>query len=159
MAIITASDDAFLEVAQIGRVIARQLGLDEDLTEALCLAHDIGHPPFGHSGEDALQEALKDQGGWDHNAQALRTLMRLESPYCGHDGLNLTWELLEGLAKHNGPVRNPGWALQELDAAFPLDLGNGPALRRRSRRLPTTSPMTITTSTMGCARVSSRSIN
>lgn len=111
-----------LEVAQIGRVIARQLGLDEDLTEALCLAHDIGHPPFGHSGEDALQEALKEQGGWDHNAQALRTLMRLESPYCGHDGLNLTWELLEGLAKHNGPVRNPGWALRELDAAFPLDL-------------------------------------
>lgn len=112
-----------LEVAQIGRVIARQLGLNEDLTEALCLAHDIGHPPFGHSGEDALKEALKDHGGWDHNAQALRTLMRLDSPYCGHDGLNLTWELLEGLAKHNGPVSKPNWALAELDAAFPLDLG------------------------------------
>jgi dGTPase len=111
-----------LEVAQIGRVIARQLGLNEDLTEALCLAHDIGHPPFGHSGEDALQEALKDHGGWDHNAHALRVLMRLESPYCEHDGLNLTWELLEGLAKHNGPVTQPTWALAELDAAFPLDL-------------------------------------
>jgi dGTPase len=111
-----------LEVAQIGRVIARQLGLDEDLTEALCLAHDIGHPPFGHSGEDALDEALKDHGGWDHNANTLRTLMRLESPYCEHDGLNLTWECLEGLAKHNGPVTNPPWALAQIDAAFPLHL-------------------------------------
>ncbi|RVU06377.1 deoxyguanosinetriphosphate triphosphohydrolase [Novosphingobium umbonatum] len=112
-----------LEVAQIGRVIARSLGLDEDLTEALCLAHDIGHPPFGHSGEDALDEALAGQGGWDHNAHTLRTLMVLESPYCEHDGLNLSWELLEGLAKHNGPVRDPNWALAELDAAFALDLG------------------------------------
>jgi len=112
-----------LEVAQIGRVIARALGLDEDLTEAICLAHDIGHPPFGHSGEDALDAALRDAGGFDHNAHCLRVLMRLESPYCEHDGLNLTWELLEGLAKHNGPVLMPGWALAELDAAWPLDLG------------------------------------
>ena len=112
-----------LEVAQIGRVIARALGLDEDLTEALCLAHDIGHPPFGHSGEDALNEALAPHGGFDHNAHCLRVLMRLESPYCEHDGLNLTWELLEGLAKHNGPVLAPKWALAEMDAAFPLDLG------------------------------------
>ena len=111
-----------LEVAQIGRVIARALGLDEDLTEALCLAHDIGHPPFGHSGEDALAEALAAQGGWDHNAHCLRVLMLLESPYCEHDGLNLSWELLEGLAKHNGPVFTPPWALAELDAAFPLHL-------------------------------------
>lgn len=111
-----------LEVAQIGRVIARQLGLDEDLTEALCLAHDIGHPPFGHSGEDALAEALAGQGGWDHNAHTLRVLMRLESPYCEHNGLNLTWETLEGLAKHNGPVMEPGWALAELDAAYALNL-------------------------------------
>ena len=111
-----------LEVAQIGRVIARALGLDEDLTEALCLAHDIGHPPFGHSGEDALAEALAPHGGWDHNAHCLRVLMLLESPYCEHDGLNLTWELLEGLAKHNGPVETPPWALAELDAAFPLHL-------------------------------------
>ena len=112
-----------LEVAQIGRVIARALGLDEDLTEAICLAHDIGHPPFGHSGEDALDAALRPHGGFDHNAHCLRVLMRLESPYCEHDGLNLSWELLEGLAKHNGPVRAPGWALAELDAAWPLDLG------------------------------------
>ena len=111
-----------LEVAQIGRVIARTLGLDEDLTEALCLAHDIGHPPFGHAGEDALEEAMAPHGGFDHNANTLRVLMRMESPYCGHEGLNLTWELLEGLAKHNGPVLSPPWALAELDAAFPLHL-------------------------------------
>ena len=112
-----------LEVAQIGRVIARTLGLDEDLTEALCLAHDIGHPPFGHAGEEALNAALAPHGGWDHNAHCLRTLMRLETPYCEFDGLNLTWELLEGLAKHNGPVTAPNWALAELDRAWPLDLG------------------------------------
>ena len=117
-----------LEVAQIGRVIARALGLDEDLTEALCLAHDIGHPPFGHAGEDALNAALERHGGFDHNAQALRTLMRIESPYCEHDGLNLSWEVLEGLAKHNGPVGMVNWALAELDAAYPLDLKTWPSL-------------------------------
>jgi dGTPase len=117
-----------LEVAQIGRVIARALGLDEDLTEALCLAHDIGHPPFGHSGEDALDAALARHGGFDHNEHALRVLMRLDSPYCEHPGLNLSWELLEGLAKHNGPVNGPGWALAELDAAFPLELAGQPSL-------------------------------
>ena len=117
-----------LEVAQIGRVIARTLGLDEDLTEALCLAHDIGHPPFGHAGEKALSQAMEKHGGFDHNAQSLRTLMRLESPYCEHEGLNLTWELLEGLAKHNGPVQTPGWALAELDADFSLDLRKHPSL-------------------------------
>ncbi len=117
-----------LEVAQIGRVIARALGLDEDLTEALCLAHDIGHPPFGHSGEDALDAALAGHGGFDHNEHALRVLMRLDSPYCEHPGLNLSWELLEGLAKHNGPVGGPGWALAELDAMFPLELARQPSL-------------------------------
>ena len=117
-----------LEVAQIGRVIARALGLDEDLTEALCLAHDIGHPPFGHAGEEALAEALAPHGGFDHNAHCLRVPMRLESPYCEHDGLNLSWELLEGLAKHNGPVLRPNWALAELDAAFPLGLREWPCL-------------------------------
>ncbi len=117
-----------LEVAQIGRVIARALGLDEDLTEALCLAHDLGHPPFGHAGEDALQAALTDHGGFCHNAHALRTIMRLESPYPGHDGLNLTWDLLEGLAKHNGPVSEPSWALAELDADFAMELGQWPSL-------------------------------
>ena len=117
-----------LEVAQIGRVIARALGLDEDLTEALCLAHDIGHPPFGHPGEEALAAAMAARGGFDHNEQCLRTLMRLDSPYCGHPGLNLSWETLEGLAKHNGPVRHPRWALEELDAAFALDLARQPSL-------------------------------
>lgn len=117
-----------LEVAQIGRVVARALRLDEDLTEALCLAHDIGHPPFGHAGEEALSAAMERHGGFDHNAQTLRTLMRLESPYCEHDGLNLSWETLEGLAKHNGPVASSGWALAELDAAFPLELGRWPSL-------------------------------
>ncbi len=117
-----------LEVAQIARVIARALGLDEDLTEALALAHDIGHPPFGHAGEDALHAALQAHGGFDHNAHCLRTLARLESPYCEHDGLNLTWEMLEGLAKHNGPVSNPNWALAEIDAAYPLELTTWPSL-------------------------------
>ena len=111
-----------LEVAQIGRTIARALGLDEDLTEALCLAHDIGHPPFGHAGEDALEAAMSPYGGFDHNAQTLRTLSQLESPYPLWPGLNLSWELMEGLAKHNGPVQNPHWALAEVDAAFPLEL-------------------------------------
>lgn len=117
-----------LEVAQIGRVIARALGLDEDLTEALCLAHDLGHPPFGHAGEAALADAMMMHGGFCHNAQALRTVMRIECPYPEHDGLNLTWDLLEGLAKHNGPVTAPGWALAELDAAFPLRLDTWPSL-------------------------------
>lgn len=111
-----------IEVAQIGRVIARSLGLNEDLTEALCLAHDIGHPPFGHAGEDALKAALAGKGGFDHNGHTLRALMVLESPYPRWQGLNLSWETLEGLAKHNGPVRHPGWALAEADAAFPLEL-------------------------------------
>ncbi|MBX3594301.1 deoxyguanosinetriphosphate triphosphohydrolase [Sphingomonas sp.] len=111
-----------LEVAQIGRTIARALGLNEDLTEALCLAHDIGHPPFGHAGERALEEALAGQGGFDHNGNTLRALMTIDCPYPGWDGLNLSWETLEGLAKHNGPVARPGWALAAADAAFPLEL-------------------------------------
>ncbi|GGC22039.1 deoxyguanosinetriphosphate triphosphohydrolase-like protein [Novosphingobium marinum] len=117
-----------LEVAQIARVIARTLGLDEDLTEALALAHDIGHAPFGHAGEAALNDAMHRHGGFDHNAHCLRVLMRLESPYCEHDGLNLTWETLEGLAKHNGPVVRPNWALEALDASYPLELESWPSL-------------------------------
>lgn len=117
-----------LEVAQIARTIARALGLNEDLTEALALAHDIGHPPFGHAGEDALQAALAGQGGFDHNGHTLRALMMIDSPYPRWSGLNLTWETLEGLAKHNGPVVAPGWALAECDAAFPLDLARWPSL-------------------------------
>ncbi len=117
-----------LEVAQIGRTIARSLGLNEDLTEALCLAHDIGHPPFGHAGEDALEEALADFGGFDHNAQTIRTLTKLERPYPRWYGLNLTWEMLEGLAKHNGPVTEPTWALAEANAPMDLDLDSWPSL-------------------------------
>ncbi len=117
-----------LEVAQIGRTIARALGLDEDLTEALCLAHDIGHPPFGHAGEDALEAAMAPFGGFDHNAQTLRTLTTLESPYPLWPGLNLSWELLEGLAKHNGPVSEPTWALAELNTDFDLHLRHWPSL-------------------------------
>ncbi|WP_033922917.1 deoxyguanosinetriphosphate triphosphohydrolase [Sphingomonas sp. 37zxx] len=117
-----------LEVAQIGRVIARTLGLNEDLTEALCLAHDIGHPPFGHAGEDALGAALAGKGGFDHNGHTLRALMLLESPYPRWPGLNLGWETLEGLAKHNGPITNPGWALAQADSTFPLDLTRWPSL-------------------------------
>lgn len=117
-----------IEVAQIGRVLARAMDLDEDLTEALCLAHDLGHPPFGHAGEDALSDAMARHGGFDHNAQALRTIMRLESPYPEYDGLNLTWDLLEGLAKHNGPISAPNWALAQLDDAFSLRLGSWPSL-------------------------------
>ncbi len=117
-----------LEVAQIGRTIARALGLNEDLTEALCLAHDIGHPPFGHAGEAALTAALQGLGGFDHNGHTLRALMAIEAPYPRWQGLNLTWEMLEGLAKHNGPVVNPGWALAQADADFPLHLQDWPSL-------------------------------
>lgn len=93
-----------LEVAQVARSIARALGLDEDLAEALALAHDLGHPPFAHAGERALNACMKDQGGFDHNAQSLRVVTRLERRYAAFDGLNLTWEALEGIAKHNGPL-------------------------------------------------------
>jgi dGTPase len=117
-----------LEVAQIGRTIARALGLNEDLTEALCLAHDLGHPPFGHAGEDALDAALTDAGGFDHNAHALRIVTRLETPYPVFDGLNLSWEALEGLAKHNGPVAAPTWAMAEANAQYDLKLSSWPGL-------------------------------
>jgi dGTPase len=117
-----------LEVAQIARTMARALGLDEDLTEALALAHDIGHPPFGHAGEDALKSAMTDVGGFDHNAQTLRALILIDSPYPRWTGLNLSWEMLEGLAKHNGPVDAPGWAMAAADAAYPLDLGSHASL-------------------------------
>jgi dGTPase len=117
-----------LEVAQIGRTIARALGLDEDLTEALCLAHDIGHPPFGHAGEDALTDALAHAGGFDHNGHTLRVLTYLEAPYPRWRGLNLTWETLEGLAKHNGPVTRPGWEMAMVDQGYPLQLSSHASL-------------------------------
>lgn len=93
-----------LEVAQIARSIARSLGLNEDLAEALALAHDLGHTPFGHAGEFALKDCMKDFQGFDHNAQSLRIVTKLERRYATFDGLNLTWETLEGLVKHNGPL-------------------------------------------------------
>ncbi len=93
-----------IEVSQIARALARSLGLDEDLAEALALSHDLGHTPFGHTGEDALNECMRAFGGFDHNAQALTVVTRLEHRYANFDGLNLTWETLEGLVKHNGPL-------------------------------------------------------
>ena len=117
-----------LEVAQIGRTMARALGLNEDLTEALCLAHDLGHPPFGHAGEDALGAALACAGGFDHNAHTIRIITRLETPYPDFAGLNLSFEALEGLAKHNGPVAAPTWALSEANAEWDLELASWPGL-------------------------------
>jgi dGTPase len=99
-----------LEVAQIARSLARALGLDEDLAEACALGHDLGHPPFGHSGERALDRCLAEDGGFDHNAQTLSVVTRLERRYASFDGLNLTWETLEGLVKHNGPLIEPDGA-------------------------------------------------
>jgi len=93
-----------IEVSQIARALARSLGLDEDLAETLALSHDLGHTPFGHTGEDTLDECMAGFGGFDHNAQALRVVTRLERRYAAYDGLNLTWETLEGLVKHNGPL-------------------------------------------------------
>ena len=107
-----------LEVAQIARSIARSLHVDEDLAEALALAHDLGHPPFGHAGEDQLDDCMKDYEGFDHNAQALRIVTLLEQRYPNFDGLNLTWEMLEGLVKHNGPVLKAGESMEVLPVAF-----------------------------------------
>jgi dGTPase len=116
-----------IEVAQIARSIARALRLDEDLAEALALAHDLGHPPFGHAGETGLNRALADFGGFDHNAQSLRVVTLLEARYAGFDGLNLTWETLEGLVKHNGPIANPAGYVAAYDAIHPLDLTTQPS--------------------------------
>jgi dGTPase len=107
-----------IEVAQIARTLARALRLDEDLAEALALAHDLGHPPFGHAGERALQAAMAPYGGFDHNAQALRIVTSLEQRYALFDGLNLTWETLEGLVKHNGPLLAPGAGAETLADAI-----------------------------------------
>ncbi len=118
-----------LEVAQIARTIARALSLDEDLAEAVALAHDLGHTPFGHAGEDALNAEMAHFGGFSHNDQTLRILTRLERRYAEFDGLNLTWEALEGTVKHNGPLRGPGNerpvppTIAEYDRSHALDLG------------------------------------
>lgn len=112
-----------IEVAQVARTIAGALDLNTDLAEAVALAHDLGHPPFGHTGEDALARLMAPYGGFDHNAQALRIVTRLERHYAGFDGLNLTWEALEGIAKHNGPVVGPlPYALAEVNAQWDLEL-------------------------------------
>ncbi|WP_434612165.1 deoxyguanosinetriphosphate triphosphohydrolase [Tabrizicola sp. M-4] len=121
-----------IEVAQVARTISGVLGLNTDLAEAIALAHDLGHTPFGHTGEDALGLLMQPYGGFDHNAQALRIVTRLERHYADFDGLNLTWESLEGIAKHNGPVVGPNadkkhegplpYALAEVNAAWDLEL-------------------------------------
>ena len=107
-----------LEVAQIARALSRTLGLDEDLAEALALSHDFGHPPFGHAGETALDQCMRGHGGFDHNAQALALVTRLEHRYADFDGLNLTWETLEGLVKHNGPLLHDGRSRASLPQAI-----------------------------------------
>jgi dGTPase len=112
-----------IEVAQIARSISRALRVDEDLTEALALAHDLGHPPFGHAGEEALNVAMKPFGGFDHNAQSLRVVTLLEGRYAAFDGLNLTWETLEGLVKHNGPLSKPPAYIAEYNERHRLELG------------------------------------
>ena len=109
-----------LEVAQIARSLCRFMGLNEDLSEALALAHDLGHTCFGHAGEDALQECMAPFNGFDHNAQSLRIVTKLEHRYAAFDGLNLTWESLEGLVKHNGPVIGPAAEKKRSGAPIPL---------------------------------------
>ncbi|WP_425100620.1 deoxyguanosinetriphosphate triphosphohydrolase [Tropicibacter sp. S64] len=112
-----------IEVAQVARTIAGALNLNTDLTEAVALAHDLGHTPFGHTGEDALHALMAPYGGFDHNAQTLRIVTRLECHYAEFDGLNLTWDTLEGIAKHNGPVQDPiPYALAEYNARHDLEL-------------------------------------
>ena len=112
-----------IEVAQVARTLANALGLNQELAEAVALAHDLGHTPFGHTGEDAMDELMKPYGGFDHNAQALKIVTSLERTYAEFDGLNLTWETLEGIAKHNGPVHAPlPYALAEYNAIHDLEL-------------------------------------
>lgn len=124
-----------LEVAQIARAVARQMGLDDDLAECLGIAHDLGHPPFGHTGEDVLDACMENYQGFDHNAQTLRVLTKLERKYPNFDGLNLTWETLEGVVKHNGPLIRYGVtlkdlpiAIQEYVATHDLELDSWPSL-------------------------------
>jgi dGTPase len=118
-----------LEVAQLARSLARTLAADEDLAGAVALAHDLGHTPFGHAGEEALDAVTKDIGGFDHNAHALRLVTKLEHRYADFDGLNLTWETLEGIVKHNGPLlHEPPGPITSFDKRWPLDLAGWPSL-------------------------------
>jgi len=112
-----------LEVAQIARSISRELRLNEDLAEALSLAHDLGHTPFGHAGEDALDDVMAEYGGFDHNAHTLRIVTKLERRYGNFDGLNLSWETLEGIVKHNGPLGDPFWEIEAFNKEYDLELG------------------------------------
>ena len=112
-----------IEVARVARSLAAALRLDADLAESVALAHDLGHPPFGHSGEEALSGLMREFGGFEHNAQAIRIVTKLERQYIEHDGLNLTWHTLEGIAKHNGPVSGAiPFALAEYNRIQDLDL-------------------------------------
>jgi dGTPase len=112
-----------IEVAQVARTISGALGLNQELTEAVALAHDLGHTPFGHTGEDALDALMQPYGGFDHNAQAVRIVTSLERHYAKFDGLNLTWDTLEGIAKHNGPVKGDlPWALADYNTRHDLEL-------------------------------------
>ncbi|HVU20036.1 MAG TPA: deoxyguanosinetriphosphate triphosphohydrolase [Rhizomicrobium sp.] len=125
-----------LEVAQIARSLARVLALDEDLAETVALAHDMGHTPFGHAGEDALSAATASIGGFDHNAHALRLVTKLEHRYAEFDGLNLTWETLEGIVKHNGPLEAPfAQPIASFDTRWPLDLHTWPSLEAQAAAL------------------------
>lgn len=117
-----------LEVAQIARSLARVLKLNEDLAESLALAHDLGHTPFGHAGEEALNQCTASIGGFDHNAHALRLVTKLEHRYAAFDGLNLTWETLEGLVKHNGPISAPVAPIAAFDERWSLDLNHWSSL-------------------------------
>ena len=117
-----------LEVSQISRSISRRLGLDEDLAEVLALSHDLGHPPFAHSGEEILNKCMNDYDGFDHNAQTLRILTSLEERYPSFNGLNLTWETLEGVVKHNGPLLDPHIVIKEYNKRHDLELNSYPGL-------------------------------
>ena len=117
-----------LEVSQISRSISRRLGLDEDLAEVLALSHDLGHPPFAHSGEEVLNKCMNDYDGFDHNAQTLRILTSLEERYPSFNGLNLTWETLEGVVKHNGPLLDPHIVIKEYNKRHDLELNSYPGL-------------------------------
>ena len=117
-----------LEVSQIARTVARRLEIDEDLAEVLALAHDLGHPPFAHSCEDVLDKCMNGYDGFDHNAQTLRILTTLEERYPLFNGLNLTWETLEGIAKHNGPLEDPHISIKNFNKIYDLDLNTFPGL-------------------------------
>jgi dGTPase len=137
-----------IEVAQLARALARAFALDEDLAEAVALGHDLGHTPFGHAGEDALDACMAEHGGFDHNSHGLRLVTELERHYADFDGLNLAWETLEGLVKHNGPLLDasgapaPRWrergipaAILAYDSVQPLDLAGWPSLEAQAAAL------------------------